>query len=558
MLTHLSLSNFVLAKNIDINIEAGMTAITGETGAGKSVLLNGLSVVLGDRADSGLVMQGSPRAEVCATFDISKQKPAKRWLEEQSLDNEDKQCILRRVISKDGRSKAFINGQSVPLAQLKELGSQLIDVHSQHQHQSLLKPENHRRLLDEFSGCEALTEQVKQSYQHWRQQLKKLQHAQNSQDSSDAQVQLLTYQIEEFTQLDIQQGELETLELEQKQLSNGQNTLTTASQVTQLLEAEEFSPIEALQKATALLSPLCELYPELNSDYDLLNDALIQQQEALANLQSFCQGFDLDQNRLLEVESRLSKFYQLARKHHTNAEQLLEFQQDLENQLSHLTGSDVDVEQLEQICNELEAGHMDLCEQLTEIRMQKSAQFDELIMSQMRLLNMAQAEFKTQLTPLKESRFSAYGMEEVEFTVAMNPGTALKPLGKVASGGELSRISLAIQVICAQNSTIPTLVFDEVDVGISGGTAEMVGKLLRMLGHKGQILCVTHLPQVATLAHYHWQVSKKVIDNQTTTNIVNIESQSRIEEVARMLGGVDITQQTLAHANEMLLNSQTH
>ena len=558
MLTQLMVSNYAIAERVDLHFSKGMTALTGETGAGKSIVLDALSLAMGGRADAGAVRHGAKRADITASFDISRILIARQWLEEHELDDKD-DCILRRTISKDGRSKAFINGQPCPLSQLKDLGGLLMDIHSQHQHQSLLQKDTHRKLLDEFSGAEDLAEQTRDAWKAWHRTSQKLEQRRQNADEAEAKLQLLRYQVEELDRLALGDGEQETLEQEQAQLSQADAVLHSSHQAALLCTEDETSAADLVRQALQQLEQLPVDVPALADTIQMLTEAQIQISEAGDNLRHFVEDYEADPARLTEVEERLSAIYQMARKHRITPEELPELHQRLSNELAELDGGEGSLEQLEAEQQSLRKRFDELAGQLTAKREQAAAELDQRIAQELAQLSMPAVQFVTKLGRNSNDEPAPHGMEDVEFLVSANPGQPARPLAKVASGGELSRISLAIQVVVAQTSTTPTLVFDEVDVGIGGGTAEVVGRLLRSLGSNGQVLCVTHLPQVAAQCHQHLFVSKFTEQDATYSRIETLDDQGRISEVARMLGGVDMTEHTIAHAREMFVKGQaTH
>ena len=558
MLTELTVSNYAIAEKVELHFNKGMTALTGETGAGKSIVLDALGLAMGGRADAGAVRHGAKRADITANFDISRIPEAQEWLEDHELDDPE-HCILRRSISKEGRSRAFINGQPCPLSQLKELGGMLMDIHSQHQHQSLLRKETHRKLLDEFAGAEALAEQTKVAWKAWHQIGQKLEQRRQNADEAEARIQLLRYQVEELDRLALETDEQETLEQEQAQLSQADNVLHNSHQAAQLCSEEDTNAASLLRQALQQLEQLPVEVPALAETIQMLSEAEIQISEAGDNLRRFIDDYEADPARLAEVEERLSAIYQMARKHRITPEELPEFHQKLSKELDQLDGGEGSLEQLE-VELEQQRAHFDgLADQLTEKRQQAAMNLDQRIAEELAQLSMPAVQFVSHLNRNQGEEPAAHGMEDIEFLISANPGQPARPLAKVASGGELSRISLAIQVVVAQTSTTPTLVFDEVDVGIGGGTAEVVGRLLRALGDNGQVLCVTHLPQVAAQSHQHLFVSKFTESDATYSRIETLDNQGRIDEVARMLGGMDMTKHTLAHAREMFVKGQaTH
>ncbi|NWO06102.1 MAG: DNA repair protein RecN [Alteromonadaceae bacterium] len=558
MLTELTVSNYAIAEKVELNFNRGMTALTGETGAGKSIVLDALSLAMGGRADAGAVRHGAKRADIAATFDISRIPEARQWLEEHELDDPD-HCILRRSISKEGRSRAFINGQPYPLSQLKELGGMLMDIHSQHQHQSLLRKETHRKLLDEFAGAETLLEQTRAAWKTWHQTRQRLEQRRQNADEAEARLQLLRYQVEELDRLGLEDDEQQALELEQEQLSQADAVRHTSHQAALLCTEEETSAAGLVRQALQQLEQLPVEVPALNETLQMLNEAEIQISEAGDNLRRFVEDYEADPARLAEVEERLSAIYQMARKHRITPEQLPELHQSLSAELAELDGGEGSLERLEAELAEQRAGFNELANQLTEKRQQAAVDLDQRIAEELAQLSMPSVQFVTHLNRNSGDEPAPHGLEDIEFLVSANPGQPARPLAKVASGGELSRISLAIQVVVAQTSTTPTLVFDEVDVGIGGGTAEVVGRLLRSLGDNGQVLCVTHLAQVAAQSHQHLFVSKFTEADATYSRIETLNKQGRIDEVARMLGGMDMTKQTMAHAKEMFVKGQaTH
>lgn len=550
MLTQLTVSNYAIADHLELQFDKGMTALTGETGAGKSVVLGALSLSLGDRADAAVVREGAKRADITAIFDIRHNTEANAWLQKHDLDA-DNECILRRVISRDGRSRAYINGQPCPLQDLRQLGSLLMDIHSQHQHQSLLQRDNHRRLLDEFAGAEPLTVETLAAYKCWKQVRDRLDNVRNHREETDARLQLLRYQVEELERLDLQDGELTVLEAEQQQLANAEQILKQSHLAAQLCAEDESSAADLVRQAIQQLEQLPVEIPALADTLQMLSEAHIQLDEAGDNLRRFIDGYELDPERLSAVEERLSAIYQLARKHRIQAEEIPALRHSLQAELAELDSHNESPEQLEAELAQCLTQYRSLAEQLSERRQKAAAELDMRVAEELHRLNMASARFVTKLTTHADMSPAPLGNEEIEFLISANAGQPARSLAKVASGGELSRISLAIQVVVAQTSTIPSLVFDEVDVGIGGGTAEVVGRLLRILGESGQVLCVTHLPQVAAQAHQHLFVSKFSENESTYSRVEKLDDQRRVHEVARMLGGVDLTDQTLAHAREM-------
>ena len=558
MLTQLTVSNYAIAERVELQFGKGMTALTGETGAGKSIVLDALGLAMGGRADAGAVRHGAKRADITATFDVSGIADASRWLETHELDDENN-CILRRVISKDGRTRAYINGQPCPLTHLKDLGSLLMDIHSQHQHQSLLRKETHRKLIDEFAGVEGLARDTREAWKAWHQIRQRLHERQQNADEAEAKLQLLRYQVEELDRMALEDGEQAQLEQEQAQLSQADAVLHSSHQAALLCTEDETSAADLVRQALQQLEQLPVDVPALADTIQMLNDAQIQITEAGNNLRHFVEDYEADPARLAEVEERLSAIYQMARKHRISPEALPELHQRLSSELAELDGGEGSLEQLEAELASHRTRFDELADPLSEARKNAATALDQCIAQELSQLSMPAVQFVTHLKRNSDDEPAAHGLEDVEFLVSANPGQPARPLAKVASGGELSRISLAIQVVVAQTSTTPTLVFDEVDVGIGGGTAEVVGRLLRTLGSGGQVLCVTHLPQVAAQCHQHLFVSKFTEQDATFSRIEALDDQGRISEVSRMLGGVDMTEHTIADAEEMFSKGQaTH
>ena len=555
MLVHLSVHNYAIVEHLDLELQRGMSVITGETGAGKSIMLDALGLALGDRADSGVVRPGADKADILASFDLEDIAEARAWLAERDLDN-DGPCILRRVITSEGRSRGYINGAPCPLGDLKALGELLIDIHSQHEHQSLLKPDTHRRLLDEYAGSQELARQVQLAAQRWRQTRQELQRLSSSGDEQRARHQLLSYQLEELENLALGDNELEQLEQEHKALSNAEQLLGACRQVLDLCsESDAGNVLSALTASLNRLGGFSD-QPALGEATNLLASAQIQVEEAIGELNRFIDHFDADPQRQQLLEERLDAIYGLARKHRVQPFELAELQQRLLQELEGLNADDEAVERLGEELAAYERHYREKADELSALRQQAAGRLAEAVQAEMQTLGMPGGRFSIELQAGSSDEPQPQGLEQVEFLVSANPGQPLKSLAKVASGGELSRISLAIQVITAQTSRVPTLVFDEVDVGIGGPTAEVVGQLLRRLGERGQVLTVTHLPQVAAQGHQHLFVHKARGQDSTQSAVASLTPEGRVEEIARMLGGVDLTEESLAHARKMVTKAQ--
>ncbi|MNJ21864.1 DNA repair protein RecN [compost metagenome] len=556
MLVHLSVHNYAIVEHLDLELARGMSVITGETGAGKSIMLDALGLTLGDRADSGVVRPGADKADILATFDLSDIPEARAWLAERDLDS-DGPCILRRVITAEGRSRGYINGTPCPLGDLKALGELLIDIHSQHEHQSLLKADTHRRLLDEYAGATDLARQVQLAAQRWRQTRQELERLSNSGDEQRAQHQLLSYQLEELDNLGLGENELEQLEQEHKNLTNAEALFGICRQVIDhCSENDSGNVLNALTASLNRLTAVQNAPRALGEAANMIASAQIQVEEAVGELNRFLDNFDADPARLQQLEERLDSIYTLARKHRVHPTELANLQQRLMEELESLNANDESIERLGDELAAFARHYQDKAGELSALRYQAASQLAGAVEQEIQRLGMPGGRFSIELHSHTSEDLSPNGREHVELLVSANPGQPLKALAKVASGGELSRISLAIQVITAQTSRIPTLVFDEVDVGIGGPTAEIVGQLLRRLGERGQVLTVTHLPQVAAQGHHHLFVHKVRNSDATHTAVANLGKRERIEEVARMLGGIDLTKESLAHARKMVVTSK--
>ena len=557
MLLHISVQNYAIVDHLDLELHEGMSVITGETGAGKSIMLDALSLTLGARTDSSIIRPGADKADILSSFDVSLIPEAQAWLKERELNNE-QQCILRRVITREGRSRAYINGTPCPVADLKALGELLIDIHSQHEHQSLLKTDTHRRLLDEFAGATEHSRAVQSIAQRWRHTQQQLEQLSANEEEQRARRQLLTYQLEELDILAVSPEEVEQLEQEHKSLSNSENLLENCRQIIDTCcdndSSNVLSIIGSLLQRAQSISAAPQAFVQAT---ELLASAHIQIEEAVSEFNNFVDDFDADPQRQQWIEERLDSIYTLARKHRVIPEQLHELQAQLQTELEALDADDASLEHLEQAAALLVTEYTQKAQVLTKRRGSAAKKLASAVMQQLQMLGMPDGQFSVVLKSLDSDAPSAYGQENIEFLVSANPGQPLRGLAKVASGGELSRISLAIQVITAQTSRVPTLVFDEVDVGIGGPTAEIVGQLLRQLGESGQVLTVTHLPQVAAQGHQHLFVHKERRQNSTHTAVKLLSHEERVEEVARMLGGIDLTDESLLHARKILDSAQS-
>ncbi len=549
MLLELSIQNLALIEQLRLNFHQGFSCLTGETGAGKSILLDALGLSLGERADTSLVRHGKNRADVTATFDLSNLAHIETWLQQNELETEDNQCLLRRTVNAKGGSKAYINNIPVPATLLKELGNQLIDIHGQHEHQSLVHAKKQPELLDAFANHPKLVSQTRKTFQEWQQALKDLKALQNQQAERQHRLELLQFQSKEFATLAPNADEYETLSEQQQTLSHANEIQHACYQASQLLDAEG-SASDQLQTAIHAIENVVTVRPMLQPTLDQLNSSLIDIQEAASELENQANQVELDPQELERVDARLSDFFSLAKKYQIEPNSLHIKWQEIEQSIEEMTNPKTSIENLEQQALECEQAYQKAAKELSKSRKASAKKLAKTITQGMQELGMPNGEFQIDLTPKVQA--SSDGLDKVEFLVSANKGLPLQALSKVASGGELSRISLAIQVATAEVTQLPTLIFDEVDVGIGGAVAEMVGKKLQILGEHKQILSITHLPQVASHGHQHLQIQKYTKDDLTFTQVSSLQTEQRVEEIARMLGGMKVTQNTLQHASEML------
>ena len=554
MLTQLTINNFAIVRQLEIELAKGMSVITGETGAGKSIAIDALGLCLGQRIETSMVREGQERAEICATFFIEPINPAYQWLQEQELLDPDNpsDCILRRVINADGRSKAFINSTPVSASQLKEIGQYLIHINGQHASQLLLKNDYQLQLVDTFAHHHDLLAQMREDYRTWKNLQTQVKTFQQKVAENEAKKQLLQYQVEELDEFALRPNEYLELEEDQRRLSNSEQLTQLSQSALQLLSENETVSIDSmLYRATQYIDELSKLDPRYVSVQTMLNDALIQVQEATSEVQHLASHIEQDPMLLQEIEQRLGQALQLARKHNVKPEELVEWHQKLKAELTALLDFSESEERL--ILEEKAAFEkmQRTAKQLHESRCQAAEKLAQQVTHSIKGLAMENAEFFIEVNS-DLTKVASNGADNIVFTLRSNLGQQAQPLAKVASGGELSRISLAIQVLTSDQSAIPTLIFDEVDVGISGKTASVVGKLLRQLGDKCQVLCVTHLPQVACHGHHQFNVEKFTVDDKTETKMTALSQEERVPALARLLGGCEITDLALANAQEML------
>jgi DNA repair protein RecN (Recombination protein N) len=549
MLAQISISNYTIVSSLEMEFSPGFTVITGETGAGKSIMLDALGLCLGDRADPKTVRHGCERAEITASFDLASIPQAIAWLQDRDLRTGD-ECLLRRVVTSDGRSRAYINGSVCTLQDCAELGALLIDVHSQHAHQSLLRKPVQRDLLDAYAGHKSLARAVEQYASDWLRKRRELALLAGAKDDHTSRKQLLAYQIEELDALHLLGNELGTLEQEQNLLANAEEILVSAHQALELCDQQESGTRQALK----LLGGAVHATTAATGARELLESAAIQLSEARGEIQRHIDSVEVDPQRLGMVQRRLESIYDIARKHRVLPEQLAALHQGLRDELQGLADGGQRIAQLESEMALLATQYATDAARLGKQRRGAAKKLVKNVSALLASLAMDGCQFEIALPPLKGDHPHPHGGEEVEFLISTNPGASPRALGKIASGGELSRISLAIGVVTANTATAPSMVFDEVDVGIGGAVAEVVGKLLHTLAARTQVLCVTHLAQVAAQGTHHLQVTKTSSDSAVETSLRTLDNEEKVQEIARMLGGVKITPQTLAHAREMLAN----
>ena len=551
LLKHLHIRNFAVIEELDIPFNHGMTVFTGETGAGKSIMVDALGLVLGDRSDSGIVRAACERTEITAIFDIEDDNEIKSVLVEQEIDCDD-ELILRRVINKDGRSRAYVNGSSVPAQLLRSLGECMVDIYGQHAHQSLLKANVQRNLLDEFGNHPQQLNEVKDAWKIWNANEIELQALSGNNRDHDAQIELLQYQIQELHALNPGESKFSDVEKEYGKLANANRLLEVCQQTLQQLSEDECSTQSQISQHLNEIQDIQKFDPSLATVIELLNGASIQIGEASDELRHYLDRLELDPERLKEVEDLLGAFHDMARKHKIQPETLSDHLVTLEDELHKLENSEARFKELIELQQTSIKNYRKAASKLNHCRQQAAKRLSHDISKKLNDLGMPGGKFSIEVIRIEKDIPLQNGMDKIDYLVSLNPGQPLQALSKVTSGGELSRISLAIQVTGSKDKGIQTLIFDEVDSGIGGGVAEIVGKLLHSLSNKRQVFCVTHLAQVASQGDHHLQVAKATHAGTTLTRVGEMNDAERIDEIARMLGGVKITEQTLAHAKEML------
>ncbi|OBX09085.1 recombination and repair protein [Gallibacterium salpingitidis] len=554
MLTQLQINNFAIVNHLTLDFANGMSVITGETGAGKSIALDALAVCLGQRVDANMLRSGESRADVSAVFSLQHNAIAQQWLKDHELDDEDNpdECILRRIITQEGRSKGFINNQPVPAAQLRELGDLLVQISGQHSSQLLLKPDYQLHLLDTFCHNRNLLQQLAEQYRHWKQQQHNLADFRQQCAENEARKQLLHYQIAELNEFALKHGEFEELDQTQKRLASS-DLLTRGSQsVLQLLAENETANIDnLLNKAAHYVDELVEADEQFSNAQQLIQQAQIYIQEAISEVQHLAYRIEDDPELLADTEMRIKQALQLAKKHRIAVEELPSYHQQLIQEYQQLAEYIDGEDQLIALEQQAYQAVVSISQQLSERRQQGAILLAKEVTEQIKQLAMENAEFDIQCVA-NEEKLSANGLDQITFMLMSNLGENAQPLHKNASGGELSRIALVLQTLTSDKSAVPTVIFDEIDVGISGAIANIVGKLLRSLGQSVQILCITHLPQVASQGHHHYKVEKYCKEGKTETTVMLLNTAERVNELGRLLGGSQVTQLSLANAEEML------
>ena len=554
MLTQLQIRDFTLIEQADIELGDGMTSLTGETGAGKSILLDAIGLVLGDRADSSSVRPGSKRAEITAVFQLDATAPVWRWLHEHDLEDDD-HCLLRRIVAAEGKSRGYINGTPVSMHTLREVGEMLVDIHGQHEHYALSQRATHRELLDSMAKSPALVRQVNDCYLNWRTLQDKISSLTEDSHHRAQRIDMLRFQVQEFEQLRLDAEELRSIEAEHKRSANAGQLLELASSVLNALDDADASADTQLQSAARIMQQLHALDPGLDESMEIINTASILVQEASASVRDYVNHMDIDGDRLQYLDERLANLHRLAKKHQCDIADLLGIQQRLEQELAEIDNEGNSLETLQTECDALLKLYDTQAQKLGRQRKKSAQALSQSVSAAMHALGMPGGEFvcqvETEAAPQSQPP-SRHGRDTVRFLVSPNPGMQPGDISKIASGGELSRISLALALTTRRKATTPTLIFDEVDSGIGGAVAATVGEYLHELGGKAQVLCVTHLPQVAAKADHHLRVSKQVVNGKTSTQLTPLEGADTVDEIARMLGGAKVTRKSRQHALEML------
>lgn len=557
MLTQLTIKDLAVVESLTLELDRGLIVLTGETGAGKSILLTALGLALGDRADSGFIRPGADKAEINLEFALADTPDARVWLADNDMLDDDDICLIRRVVTQDGRSRAFVNARQVTLQALQELASNLVEIHGQHAHLHLLKPAEQRRLLDDYANDQPALERVRSAFEAWKCAHAELTQLRKLDTEGSAREDLLRFQIDEMEQLDIEALDYEQLSQEQTLQANvGKILAIGQAQLDALYEGDGQSAHGLLSRSIGGLQDLAHLLPEFEDLVAELREAQIQVKDVSQELRRRLDRMEADPARLNWLDDKLGDFHRLARKHHVTPQQLSGHLSQLRTELNNLEHGAERIAELESRVDQLLAYYQEGAKKLSGLRQDAASALQERISALIRELGMPQGQFLIQVTPNHDREPLPTGTDDVEFAVSANPGLPPRPLAKVASGGELSRISLAIQVAATDSKTVSTLIFDEVDTGIGGGIAEVVGQKLKKVAQGRQVFCITHLHQVAAQGDHHLLVEKVSGADSTQTQVRRLDHSQRRQEVARMLGGVKITEQTLAHAEELLQLAQ--
>jgi DNA repair protein RecN (Recombination protein N) len=552
VLLHIQIRDFAIIDATELELASGLTVLTGETGAGKSILVDALLLAAGGRAGAEVVRHGAERAEVSATFTVANNAAACAWLAEQSIEHEG-ECVLRRIVGADGRSRAYVNSQAMPVQALRQLGETLVDIHGQMEYQSLMKRAAQRELLDQSGDYRELLDSVAEQHRAWSELREQRDRAAASAQDREARLELLRYHLGELKALDLKASEIEELTAERQRLSQHGRLASGAREILQLLrETEDMNAEHAVSRALTVSRSLSELDARFTSIAKAIDESLIALREGIESAERYEADLEADPRRQEWVEQRLAAIESIARKHRVEPAALGTLQAELATEFQQLDTLEASLEQIEKKLGQLQTQFRAACAKLSAARFAAAGKLSRRISELMQTLGMPGGVFEIAVRALDGGAANAHGADEVEFLVSANPGQPPRPLAKVASGGELSRISLAIQVAAAQSDALPCLVFDEVDAGVGGGVAEIVGRQLHTLGERAQVLCVTHLPQVASQAHAHVRVTKLTDGKTTRTVLTVLGADERVEEIARMLGGVSVTDKAREHAAEML------
>ncbi|NVJ60594.1 MAG: DNA repair protein RecN [Gammaproteobacteria bacterium] len=550
MLTTIAIKDFALIDRLNLDLSQGMTTITGETGAGKSIVIDALGLALGERADASMIRYGSAKADITASFSLNECSSAISWLKEHDLDDEF-ECIVRRVIAKEGRSKCYINGRPANLNMLKDLGDFLVDIHGQHAHQSLLRPNYQLSLIDELLNDKEVLEQTAVLAKQYQKELKRYNELKQTSDQRSERIELLQYQLDELEALHLSKDSISQLESEHARGNNLQELISACEQANDQLFDQEPGVYGALAHFSEQFNRLSAKDAQLTSVSELFANATALLEELKSELRHYQDSLDVDPDNLEELNQQLSTLFDLSRKHQCDLEELPNTEVSIRDELEKLSAASSDLTELQSSLEKIKAQYNDTANKLSLARQKAARQLSKKVTECMQSLGMEGGKFDVIFNPLNE-RISTTGIDAVDFQVTANPGQPMQTLGKVASGGELSRISLAIQVITAEKKVTPTLIFDEVDVGIGGQTADRVGRMLSSLAEHAQIICVTHQPQVAAKGQQQLRAVKQKHKNSTETAMQHLSGEQRIEEIARMVGGQSITELTLSHAKELL------